>query len=111
MCSMRARRFEGAGTGQPGSQGQQSRIPQQQSRRFGAQVAGSWALAKLLKNLKGAGTLGYLRGHVVKVSPGAALKILFSDSKHTSSKCLFPFLFPIAHHIAEVIFKLFMQVP
>lgn len=73
MCSMRARRFEGAGTRKPDNQGQQSRRLQQQSRRFWAQVAGSWALAKLLKSLKEAEMLGYLRGHVVKVSPGAAL--------------------------------------
>jgi len=110
MCSMRARRFEGARTRQPDDLGQQSRRLQQQPRRFCAQVERNWALAKLLKDPEEAGMLRYLWDHVVKVSPGAALRCS-SMATNTTSKGLFPFLFPIANHIAEVPFTLFLQVP
>lgn len=37
--------------------------------------------------------------------PWGSTQIFFSGSKH------FPLLFPVANHIAEVIFKLFLQLP
>lgn len=48
---------------------------------------------------------GVLVGPCGEGVPWGTTQMLFSGSKHFSSKCLFPFLFPIANHIAEVIFQ------
>lgn len=89
---------------QPDNQGQQSRRFQHQSRRFGAQIGRKthWALAKQLNKDSGVSV-----GPCGDVVPWGSTQMLFSGCKRVSSKCLFPFLFPVANHTKEKQFSSF----
>lgn len=89
---------------QPDNQGQQSRRFQHQSRRFGAQIGRKthWALAKQLNKDTRVSV-----GPCGDVVPWGSTQMLFSGCKRVSSKCLFPFLFPVANHTKEKQFSSF----